>query len=166
MQYIRTEVNIVDFLLDNIAADVHVLITQQNTGGGGDHYQLIFFGQHQFKGQKDTLRFSTPPNSTEFEKRDQLLKQIKTGLVPFIARTPMARSMEINLKSADTTQVSSSSTTNDPWKAWVFRVSGDINFNTDANYNNTNFSTNFSVNRVTDEIKIGTGFYLGKNRSA
>src|SRR5688500_756190 len=58
MQYIRTEVNIVDFLLDNIAADVHVLITQQNTGGGGDHYQLIFFGQHQFKGQKDTLRFS------------------------------------------------------------------------------------------------------------
>ncbi len=49
MTFIRSEINLVDFLLDNKAADVHVLITNQRTGGGGDQFQLIFFGQNKFK---------------------------------------------------------------------------------------------------------------------
>jgi hypothetical protein len=168
MQFIRSEINIVDFLHINNAADVHVLITAQNTGSGGDQYQLIFFGQHYFKNQQDTLRFATQPNTTEFEKRDQLLKFIKTGLVPFIAKTSAVINMQINLKAGDTILQGSSgyARTKDPWNAWVFRMGGDVNFNTDANYNNTNYNTNFSVNRITDKSKIGLGFYLNRNRSA
>lgn len=45
MQHIKTEINVVDFLFDNAASDVHVLITSQRTGSGGSEYQLIFFGQ-------------------------------------------------------------------------------------------------------------------------
>jgi len=45
MNFIRTEINIVDFLLDRQAADVHVLITEQETGGGGTQFQFIFFGR-------------------------------------------------------------------------------------------------------------------------
>ena len=40
--FIKTEINIVDFLLDNQAADLHILITEQETGGGGSQFQLIF----------------------------------------------------------------------------------------------------------------------------
>ncbi|MEK7225289.1 MAG: hypothetical protein AAB221_06370, partial [Bacteroidota bacterium] len=69
MTFIRSEINLVDFLLDRQAADVHVLITDQNTGGGGDEYQLIFFGQNQFRLFKDTLRFINDPNATDFEER-------------------------------------------------------------------------------------------------
>ncbi|HET6721275.1 MAG TPA: hypothetical protein VFH07_00940, partial [Chitinophagaceae bacterium] len=47
--FIKTEINIVDFLLDNQAADLHVLITEQETGGGGNQFQLIFFGQNRLK---------------------------------------------------------------------------------------------------------------------
>src|SRR5678816_306979 len=65
--FIKTEINIVDFLLDNQAADLHILITEQSTGSGGSQYQLIFFGQNQFKNQSDTLRFITSPNATDFE---------------------------------------------------------------------------------------------------
>src|SRR5258706_5263369 len=57
--FIQTEINIVDFYLDNQASDVHVLITQQQTGGGGSQYQPIFLGQNQFKNQTDTLHFTT-----------------------------------------------------------------------------------------------------------
>ena len=103
MQYIRSAINIVDFLLDNAAADVHVLITSQSTGSGGDLYQLIFFGQKQFKNQTDTLRFSTDPNATEFEERELLLKYLKTGLIPFIAKTGAVKHIEISLKTRDTT---------------------------------------------------------------
>ena len=91
MQYMRSEINLVDFLLDNTASDVHVLITSQRTGSGGDQYQLIFFGQRYFNGQTDTLQFSNDANSTEFERRDMLLKYVKTGLVPFIAKRQLRK---------------------------------------------------------------------------
>src|SRR5688572_31024385 len=102
MQYIRSSINIVDFLLDNVASDVHVLITSQSTGSGGDQYQVIFFGQKYFKNQTDTLRFSTDPNATEFEERELLLKYLKTGLIPFIAKTGAIKNIEISLKTTDT----------------------------------------------------------------
>jgi hypothetical protein len=68
MTFIRTEINIVDFLLDQLVADVHVLITEQETGGGGSQYQFIFFGQNQYKQMVDTIRFTTDPNATDFEE--------------------------------------------------------------------------------------------------
>ena len=167
MQYLRSEINIVDFLLDNAAADVHVLITSQGTGGGGDQYQLIFFGQQQFKGRRDTLRFSNDPNTIDFERRDKLLKYLKTGLVPFIAKTDAAKYLEINLKTNGTTKVEAkdSSTTRDPWDQWVIRFGGDGNINADANYNNISYSGNASANRITDKLKIGMGVYWSRNRS-
>jgi len=164
MQYIRSEINIVDFMLDNTTADVHVLITSQGTGSGGTEYDLIFYGRHFFSSHSDTLRFTTEPDATEFEARDLLLKYIKAGLIPFISSTSEARHMEINLKSTDSSEIAAGHT-KDPWNAWVMRIGANLNANADANYNNKNYSGNFSINRITDEIKLGLGMYYGKNRS-
>jgi hypothetical protein len=167
MQYIRSEINIVDFLFDNLAADVHVLITSQPTGSGGNQYQLIFFGQQQFSNQKDTLRFGTAPNATEFEQRNLLLKYLKTGLVPFIAKTGSLENIEVNLKStAPETGSPGSNRSKDPWNAWVMRISADLNINADANYQNKSYSGGISANRITDNIKTGIGINWGRNRSA
>lgn len=167
LQYIRTEINIVDFLLDNQAANVHVLITSQSTGSGGDQYQLIFFGQGQFKSAPDTIRFSTDPNITDFEERDLLLKYLKAGLVPFIAKTGAAASMQLVLKTSDTTgkPVPAGIPERDPWNYWVMRLGGDGNINADANYKNTSYTLNASANRVTDKLKTGAGIYWSKNKS-
>jgi hypothetical protein len=78
--YIKSEINIVDFLLDRIVADVHVLITDESTGSGGEKYQLIFFGQNQFRNMTDTIYFDNDANNTDFEERDLLLKYLKLGL--------------------------------------------------------------------------------------
>jgi len=168
MQYIRSEINIVDFMHDNKDADVHVLITSHDTGGGGEEYHLIFFGRNGFKNQTDTLRYITSPNATDFEERDLMLKYIKTGLIPFIARTESIKNVELTLKTSDTTSVqdSDSTLTEDPWDAWVIRIGVDGNINADANYNNKYYSSNFSANRITDKTKAGFGGYLGENRSA
>jgi hypothetical protein len=168
MEFIRSEINVVDFLLDNAAADVHVLITSQSTGSGGDQYQLIFFGQKDFKMQKDTLRFSTDPNATEFEERAMLLKYLKTGLIPFIAKTAALNHIEISLKTTDTSLAGTtgSTQTKDPWNAWVIRIGANGDISADANYKNTNYSGNFSANRITDKIKTGLGVNWGKNKSA
>src|SRR5687768_18532348 len=67
--FIRTEINIVDFLLDRIAADVHLLITSIQNGSGGSQFQMIFYGQNRFKNITDTLRFNLDPNATDSERR-------------------------------------------------------------------------------------------------
>ncbi|HWR33541.1 MAG TPA: hypothetical protein VN451_08450 [Chitinophagaceae bacterium] len=102
MSFIRTEINIVDFMLDRTASDVHLLITSQNTGSGGDRYQIILFGQNRFKNLQDTVYFNTGPNQTGFEIRDILVKYLKLGLAPFVAKTEAAKDVTISFKRAET----------------------------------------------------------------
>ena len=168
MKFIRTEINLVDFMLDRIAADVHVLVTEQGTGSGGSNYQLIFFGQNRFKNQQDTLHFNTGPNMTDFEERDILIKYMKLGLAPFIAKTDAAKDAVISFKRAETEASKKDSTiktTKDPWNYWVFRVGVNGSINLDAVYKESRFSGNLSANRITEESKIGFELNGGKNKS-
>lgn len=168
MSFIRSEINLVDFLLDQQAADVHVLITDQNTGGGGDEYQLIFWGQNLFQNMKDTIRFINDANATAYEERDLLIKYLKLGLTPYIARTKMAKEIQIQMKSEKTDtgiKENTGAKTKDPWNYWVFRLGANGNFNADAVYKDRRYGGNFSANRTTEELKINFSFYAGKNKS-
>jgi len=168
MTFIRSEINLVDFLLDRQAADVHVLITDQNTGSGGDEYQLIFFGQNQFSNIKDTLYFINDANATDFEERDLLIKYLKLGLAPYIARTKMAKEIQIQMKSDKPgipTKNNSLVATKDPWNYWVFRMGLNGSMNVDEVYKESQFNGNLSANRITEEIKLGIELGGGKNKS-
>jgi len=168
MSFIRTEINLVDFLLDRVAADVHVLVTEQNTGSGGSSYQLIFFGQNSFKNQQDTLHFNTDPNATDFEERDMLIKYMKLGLAPYVAKTTAAKDVVISFKRSSEEIDNKETVTNtvkDPWNYWVFRVGTNGSINLDAVYKESRFSGNLSANRITEESKIGFELNGGKNKS-
>lgn len=166
VQYLRSEINIVDFVLDNVSADVHVLVTSQSTGVGGEQYQLIFFGQQHFQSLKDTLRFNVLPNATDFERRDLVLKYLKTGLIPFISKTGDAKYIQITLKVTDTPAAGTvAKNQKDPWNAWVIRVSADGNVDGDANYTHKNYNWNLSANRITDKTKTGMSAGFSRNIS-
>lgn len=168
MTFIRTEINIVDFSLDRQAADVHVLINDQNTGSGGDEYQLIFIGQNQFKNNTDTLRFYNEANNTDFEERDLLLKYLKLGLTPFIAKTGSALAIDIKMKTDKTDSLATENNVvpkKDKWNYWVINtgLSGDIN--KDEVYQQSQFSGEIAVTRITEEMKIGFEFDGSKTKS-
>jgi len=167
--FFKTEINLVDFLLDSRAADIHLLITEQNTGGGGEQYQLIFFAQNRFKKQTDTLRFNTAPNATDFEKRDELIKYIKLGLAPYVAKTAAVKDVKIDFKRTpslgDSTKKGNVNNNKDPWNYWVFKVGIDGSVNADAVYKSSNFYADASVNRTTEESKVGFEFDIGKSKS-
>lgn len=166
MQFIRSEINIVDFMFDNAEADVHVLITSQGTGSGGTEYHLIFYGLQYFKNQTDTMRLTLGHNATEFEERDLLLKYIKAGLISFISKTPAIHKIELLLKSSDSTIAGTDSLlAKDPWNAWVINIGAGGNLDADANYKNENYNSTFSANRITDLTKTGFGIDLSKNKS-
>jgi hypothetical protein len=164
--FIKTEINIVDFLLDNQAADLHILITEQSTGSGGSQYQLIFFGQNQFKNQSDTLRFTTNPNATDFEERDVFIKYLKLGLAPFIAKTASASGVTINMKQENTgLDKKIAPVTKDPWNYWVFRISANGNMNADEVYKSLRYSSRFSASRITDDLKLNFGINGSKDKT-
>ena len=166
MDYIKTQIKFVDYVLDNKAADIHLLITQQTNGGGASQYQIIFYGQHRFN-QTDTLNFHTKPNNTSFEIRDQILKYIEIGLLHFISQTQAIENIGVQLKEESKLDSSGSqgNSTKDPWNYWVFRMGVNGNLSTDANYKSFNYNGNLSASRITDDLKLSFSISTGKNRN-
>lgn len=153
--FIRSEIDIVDFLLDRIASDVHILITSQRNGSGGDQFQMIFYGQNRFINITDTLKYNLDPNATDFESRDLLVKYLKIGLTPFILKTDYAGELNIQMKRPEKAGRKKSSTvTKDNWNYWVYRVGSSGNINLDQVYKSNNYRANISANRTTDKLKI------------
>ena len=156
--FIISEIRIVEFVLNRTAADVHLLITSQRAGSGGESYQLIFFGQNDYKGKMDTLTFSATAVSTAAEVREQMLHFIKAGLVPFLKQTPYGTAFKIDMKGTGENSPEAEDNKPDKWNYWVFRIGGSGEFNGEQVYKNTQFRTDFSVNRTTEKLKVE--FYL------
>jgi hypothetical protein len=168
LTYIRTEINVVDFVLDRVAADVHVLLTTQDIGSGGEQFQLIFYGLNRFSGLKDTLRFETLPLTTDAEERELVVKFLQAGLAPFIAKAGFLNELTIQSKiKVDSTGKASQSNQNtkDKWNYWVYRARTNGNFNSDQNYKSQNLNASFSANRVTDKLKILFSINGGENKN-
>ncbi len=164
--YLKREINLVDFTPDNKIADVHVLITEQGNGGGGSQYQLIFFGQNQFKNLQDTLRFATDANATQFIKRDLLSKYIQLGLAPYVAKTTYAQYATINFKQSEESKKSDTTVkTKDKWNYWVFNIGANGNLNGEKVYKGASYSGNVSANRITDKIKVSFELRGRKNKT-
>lgn len=164
--FIRTEINIVDFMLDRVASDVHMLITSQQNGNGGSQFQMIFYGQNKFKSLKDTLRFNLDPNATDVERRDAMLKYIKFGLTPFIAKSDYANEVNIQMKKSEQANDSNTSqNTKDKWNYWVFRAGASGSISQDEVYIQTSLYSNVSANRTTDKSKVYFGASINKNIS-
>ena len=155
-QYIRTEIAYVNWVRDRTAADVHVLITSQDAGGGGDQFTLAFIGQRAFAGRGDTLTYATNATTTDDEERQGLTRTLALGLVQFVARTPGAQSLRVSMRqgvgaNAPGSQTSPSS---DPWKAWVFEIDLSADFSGEQNYRNREVEGEVSANRTTAEWKV------------
>src|ERR1043165_4293345 len=97
--YIKSEIAIVDFVLDRLAADVHILITGQPNGSGGSTIQLSFLGQNGFKDRSDKISIDVPVNATSVEERALLAHRIKLGLVPFLSNGAFAGLVSVNMKN-------------------------------------------------------------------
>ena len=52
MNYIREQINFVNYMQNRQEADIYILATSQRTGAGGREVQLAFEGNNQFHGIK------------------------------------------------------------------------------------------------------------------
>jgi hypothetical protein len=122
--FVRTEIPYVNWVRDRTVSDVHVLATRQGTGGGGSEYTFAFIGQRGFAQMVDTLKTVTSVTSTPDDQRKAYTRIIKTGLVPFLARTAIADRINITVVAASA-NAPASAPLRDPWKNWVMTLSSN-----------------------------------------
>jgi hypothetical protein len=153
--YFKSEMNIVDFVVDRVEADLYILMTGQRMGGGGIEYTMNFYGQDKYQYYIDTLVFSTTPNATASEVRKTMLHYFMLGSSPLIAKTPYASKIKIDMKVASTNGVLNENETTDRWNYWVFSVAASGQFSADQVYKNSVLGSSISANRTTNKLKLG-----------
>jgi hypothetical protein len=151
-QYIRTEITFVSYVRDRTAADVHVLVTTQGTGGGGVEYALKFIGLGRFRDIDHSLTYTAPQTSTPDERRRGLASMLKLGLVRYVADTPLASRLTLRFDEPPARTVDRGG--RDPWNFWVFRIGGSGAIEGEQATSQRSISSSFSANRTTAEWKV------------
>jgi hypothetical protein len=149
--YFVEQVPWVDFVVDRQDADVHVLATRQSTGAGGGSYIMEFRGQQALEGDRLTLSTVTEPDATAEGVRSALAGLVQRGLAPFASSTSVSPRVEI--LPPEETEGEATTTGQDPWNRWRFRVSVNSLLNGESQQRFLNTSGNVSAARVTDAWK-------------
>lgn len=144
--FLRTEITWVNWMRDREAADVHALITTQQTGGGGTEYTLSLIGLRRFAGRADTLRYYASGTSTTDEARHGLAHLLGLGLSSYAATTPLADRLSVTYEARS---APGAAATHDPWNAWVFTINGGAFLNGQQQVHSTSINLRLEANRTT-----------------
>ena len=166
--HIRNEIGFVNWVRDRTAADVHLLVTSQGTGSGGNQYVLAFLGLGSFAGDSVSVRLSTEQTATDAEARDRLTTRIAQGLMRYVVHTDAADVVRISMAESSDEDVARLGSTprDDPWNAWVFTVGLDGSLDGEARETEQELSFELGASRITADWKLeleGEGDY-SRNR--
>ncbi len=152
LNYIRNEIDIVNYVRDVKDADLYIRVAFQNTGSGGDKVTLFYEGQGDYEGQKYEMAYDVEAVSTNDEQRKQMVDNLRAGMMPFIAQTPLFES--VNISIAEKKEEEEEELVEDKWNSWLYRIGVNGWFNGQSNYKSINLWGNISATKVTEEWKI------------
>ena len=153
--YFRTEIEFVNWVRDRTLAQVHLLITSSQTGGGGSLYQVDFIGQEQLSQDHDSLNVTAPSTNTEDETLSSLSRVIAAGLARYSAAIGQTVGFRIEAEeNEETDELVSGAQVLDPWNFWVFEVSADADVEGEDTENEKNYEARFEASRTTGDWKF------------
>jgi hypothetical protein len=155
--YIRKELNFVDHVRDKEASDVHILITTERAGGGGDMYTISFMGLRRFAGISDSATYLTQQADTDDDVRRGLVRVLKLGLVRYVATTSVRDSLDVTYRPAKA-QDQAAQTTHDPWNFWVFRLRGNASTSGEESETTVRLNSSVTASRVTEAWKLAASY--------
>jgi len=85
--FLRTDLDWVDYVRDRTDADVHVIATSMATASGGSEVTLAFMGQRAFAGINDEVRYPIQQGTSQDEQRHELSRVLKIGLSRYLLHT-------------------------------------------------------------------------------
>ena len=156
--YLRTEVEFVDYVRDRTEAEIHVLVTVAATASGGREHTLGFIGRGRFDGVSETLTTVTESSATEDTIRRQLATSLRAGLLRYLTRdrVPPGLSLDVTLGS----EQQRPAVTGDRWNNWVFSLQGSAAFEGEESSRSRELGASVSADRITPDWKITFGLEI------
>ena len=157
--YYRTEITWVTWVRDQQDANVHVIMTSQDTGAGGREYVLDFIGRGAYQSYEAQSRYQALPTDTQRERLDGVALTLGLGLATFATEFGFrdvirldglasaggvganAATPEAGLVSADQVQ--------DPWNLWILGVDVNGDFDGESTTREYELNSSVSASRVT-----------------
>ncbi len=154
--YFRTEVAFVDFVRDRNDAEVHVLITTQQTGSGGTSFTLAFLGRGAFLGTDDALEYVSTPDDSPDSVRKGLVRVFELGLIRYAVHSGAFSHLEIEFAAPEP---GSEKKTTDPWNHFIFHLSARGSFDGQTSTTSQDEHLSASANRTTADWKFSVGAF-------
>lgn len=152
-EYLRQNVQFVDYVRDRTVADLHLLVTTQGTGGGGRAWTVKFIGLGRFDKIDRTLTFNTAQTATSDDRRKEFARIFRLGVAAYAADTSAGSQLDVQWTKpavASTVVVPAK----DPWNYWVFRTNVGGNRDGEESANFSSYRLSLSANRTTALWKI------------
>lgn len=149
--FVRQELSFVPFVRDPKLADVHILVTDSETGSGGNKYFLNFIGQNDFLESDYEYTIYTKQADSDDDIRKSLLKIIKIGILPYYSKTTLID--KINIDIEDSEDRAADDMVIDRWNKWVYRISTGGEFQKEESQNEYSLTTEASAEKITEEWK-------------
>lgn len=161
-QFVRSEINYVNFVSDQSVAEVQLLVTLQGTGGGGYQYVLDFIGLGQLDGKDNSILFITPKSDTNDIMRNKLVKYIKLGLIYYLSGKDVITDLTVDF-SGDENGSKVQQEIIDPWNGWTFELGLGANLSGEESRENYRFNGNIEARRTTDNWKTRFEYWQNYN---
>lgn len=160
--YLREEVEIVDYVRDRNDAEVHVLVTSADTVARGREYTLSFIGLGRFTAVDRKLTVTVDASDSEDQVRRALQSALTVGLLAYIApdAVPTGLTVEAALPSADP----QAAVTEDPWRRWIFSIEGNGSLELEESTSEREWGASLSADRVTPLWKVSIGAHMNQSR--
>ena len=122
--YIREEVDMVEYVRDPAEADVHIIVSRSDTGSGGIERAVALIGLGRFKGLDFKSRALSQSGDTEDTQRQRLAMAITIGLLNYLSSDGIQGGLTIEVEQ--TAQAAQASPATDPWNFWVMSLQGSV----------------------------------------
>ena len=163
--FLRREITFVNYVRDRYDAQVHVLVTTENSGGGR-LYTLDFIGLEEFTDRGVSYTYSESRTDTDDETREGLAQVLRVGFLHYIIDTPMAYDIRIGAGGGGVgtgfagggRRRVMAQPDDDPWDFWVFRLSTNARLSGEASRQQRNFNGSASANRTTEDWIVRAEF--------
>jgi hypothetical protein len=160
--FLRSDIEFVDYVRDRTEAEVHILITQSQTGSGGSEYNVTFIGAGRFDGVVEPLRTVTGSSDTDDVVRRQLAATVRVGLLRFLTREGVPPRLDVSVRLGS--EGRRPAVAGDRWNNWVFSLRGSATFEGEESSRERQVGASVSADRITPDWKITLGGELEYER--
>ena len=150
LEYQRQHVTFVAYVRDRAVADLHVLVTTEEAGGGGMAWVVRFIGLGRLQHQDRTFTFATAQRATADDRRKEFGRVFRIGLAGYAVDTPIAPQLDVAWRPAR----GGAGAGDDGWDSWAFRITAAGNIGSEQSSSVRAYRLAVSGTRTTQNWRI------------